>query len=458
LKAIAVHGTKGLRLANSAIFLDLATQAKNLVESDPRNKLLSRSGVTPGLDDQNEFWLGISVTDVPNGVDPRANPPKTQAIPQKFSHKRAGCYGCPVQCMEHYLEDEVTKGVISCELYSVFVQQVRCHDSAASLQSAILCQKYGLDAVSTGGMITWLMHLYEQGIITDKDTDGIPMEWGNGQSMIKIIEKIAHREGIGDILAEGIVKASAEIGRGSEAYVYEVKNMIVFDHLHPGWSPYVKAACLAAAVGPRGDNIRSLSSWSAVSRHSSLRDGIEEVAGRKVDSEPDSYEGKPELVIAAEDLITIADMLSVCKWQVGIYTPRLLAQLFSAGSGIPTSLEDLFNYAKRIRTMERAYEACEGHMSDQDTLPKSFFNNPIKRGIWKGGVLEPDRFEEMKRRYYTLRGWDPDTGIPTEETLRTMGLAYVAEDLKAHGKSQREILRNGSAGSEVSHGGSRNCN
>jgi aldehyde:ferredoxin oxidoreductase len=439
LKAIAVRGTKGIGLADAATFLALVQRARCQVQNDPVCSSLTKHGVTPALDDQSEAWLAFAETIVPEGMDPRTHVPKTQDVVRKFAHKRAGCFGCPVQCMEHYMTDESKSGVISCELYSVFVHFVRCSDAAASLESAIRCQKYGLDAISTGGLITWLMRLYEKGIITEQDTDGIPMTWGSPRAIIGMIEKIAHRQGIGNVLADGIVAAAGRLGRGSEAFAYQVKGLQMLEHSDPGWTPYVKGACLSAAVGPRGDNIRSLSSWSAISPHSSLKQGIREITHEGVrnesplDSEPQSYEGKAELVVAAEDLVTVADMLGTCKWLVGVYTAPCLAELFSAGSGAQVTPEDLIGYAKRVRTMERAYEALEGLTSDMDTLPESFFNKPIQRGVWRGGVLEPQRFEEMKRSFYSLRGWDPATGVPTEETLRRMGLNEIAEDLKAHG-------------------------
>jgi len=434
LKAIAVRGTKALRLADPERFLALSAKLKSLVQNDPANAIKAQHGVTPTYDVRDELFMGFGITLVPEGADPRTDVPKTQAIPQRFAHKRAGCYGCPVQCMEHYVADESKTGVISCEFYSVFVHFVRCFDSAASLESAIRCQRYGLDAISTGGLITWLMRLYENGIITEDDTDGIPMKWGSPQAIIGMVEKIARREGIGDVLAEGIVKAAAEIGRGSEAYAYHVKGLLMHEHTNPGWSPYLKGACLGIAVGPRCDSLRSFNSYTAVSPHSTIRKGIRESFGIGEDDDPQSYEGKPELVVAAEDLNTIRDLLSMCKWLTNVITPPHLAGLFSAGSGIEITVDDLLSFAKRLRTTERAYEASEGMTSEHDTLPKSFFNNPIKSGVWKGAVLEPEPFEKMKRRYYSLRGWDPNTGIPTEQTLKRMGLEDVAEHLKVYGK------------------------
>jgi aldehyde:ferredoxin oxidoreductase len=434
LKAIVVRGTKVLSLSDPERFLALSRTLEHLLASDPGSVRKSRYGVTPSYDVQDELFLGTAITLVPEGADPRTNVPKTQAIPQRFAHKRAGCFGCPVQCMEHYVVDESKTGVISCEFYSVFVSFVRCFDPATSLEGAIRCQKYGLDAISTGGLITWLMTLYEKGIITEEDTDGIPMKWGSPQAIIGMVEKIARRQGIGGILAEGIVKAAAEIGRGSEAYAYHVKGLQVQENTHPGWSPHVKGACLGIAVGPRCDNLRSLNVYSALSPFSPALKGIREIAGIGEEYDPESYEGKPEHVVAAEDFNAVADLLGTCKWLTGIFTPSHLADLFSAGSGIQTTLEDILHYAKRMRTMERAYEASEGMTSMLDTLPKSFFNNPIKSGVWKGAVLEPEPFEEMKRRYYALRGWDPHTGIPTEETLKRLGLEDVARKLEARGK------------------------
>jgi aldehyde:ferredoxin oxidoreductase len=115
-------------------------------------------------------------------------------------------------------------------------------------------------------------------------------------------------------------------------------------------------------------------------------------------------------------------------------TPEYQAKLFSAGSGIETSVEDLFEFANKVRTMERAYEAGEGLTREQVTLPRKFFDNPIREGDLKGAVLEPDKFEEMKDHYYALRDWDVATGIPTEATLGRFGLDDVAEDLKKRGR------------------------
>jgi aldehyde:ferredoxin oxidoreductase len=251
-----------------------------------------------------------------------------------------------------------------------------------------------------------------------------------------MIEKITHREGVGDVLAEGILQAAEVFGRDTLGYANQSKGLPMVEIQNPEWTPYLKGGALAIAVGPRGDNMRSLPSEYALGHVEGVIEAASEVSGFE-QKDPDTYEGKPELVASMEEIILLNDMLSTCKfiggWALTVLTPKRLATFFSAGSGNETSVEDLFNYARKIRTMERAYEVGEGLTSGQETLPDRFFNNPIKKGPWKGAVLEPDKFEAMKVEYYLLRGWDPKTAAPTEETLVEMGLADVAADLKSKG-------------------------
>ena len=148
----------------------------------------------------------------------------------------------------------------------------------------------------------------------------------------------------------------------------------------------------------------------------------------------ETYEDKAGIVAYYEDAVLISDMLSTCKWMnrwsYGAWPPELLAKLFSAGSGVEPSVDDLFDFAGKIRTLERAYEAGEGLRREHDSLPKKAF----KMANEEGHLLDSDKFEEMKSEYYVLRGWDPDTGVPSEETLRKLGLDNLAVALNPKGK------------------------
>ena len=206
LKAVAVRGTKGLKLADPKRFLAIAEELKQSIKLNPGCQEMAQYGVSRSQDHMSGYtW------------DPaKGEMPRQHAIFEKFKPKRAGCLGCPVQCMDHYQVEGVGSGVISCEFYNEFTGIVGCNDPAVSLECALMSQKYGIDCVSSGKIIRWLMQLYEEGIISAEDTDGISMKWGSREAIRGMLKKMTYREGIGDVLADGILAAAKHIGRGSE--------------------------------------------------------------------------------------------------------------------------------------------------------------------------------------------------------------------------------------------------
>jgi len=168
------------------------------------------------------------------------------------------------------------------------------------------------------------------------------------------------------------------------------------------------------------------------------RQRLKQVAGTEKGLEHEEYIGKPELVVYSEDIIIIADCLSACKnctSHLGYpFAEEYQAALFSAGTGIETSVDMLFQFAKRVKNLERTFCVRDGLTREMDSLSKEFMDRPVEEGEYKGSVLKSEEFEKMKDRYYTLRGWDIATGIPTRETLAQTGLGYVARDLGKLGK------------------------
>jgi len=234
-----------------------------------------------------------------------------------------------------------------------------------------------------------------------------------------------------------MLATARHIGQGAENYAHNVKGMPMVETQAPGWLPNQKGASLAAAVGARGDTMRSL---GTTTEHAFDPERVKEVIGNEKAADRKVIEGKPELVVFMEDIVTMCDMLSTCKYTslwtnlFNPLTPEIQARLFTAGSDQETSAEDLFEAAKKIRTLERAYEAGEGVTRAMDTLTERFLDHPIKHGVFAGDELKTEELEEMKIRYYALREWDVDTGVPGEETLVELGLDDIAARLKEHGR------------------------
>ena len=443
LKAIAVRGTKGLKLAKAEEYLGIAEHLSKVLRANPGCQEMANYGVSRIQDWMNKV------------MDSQSTEKKLSqhAIFKKFKPKRAGCLGCPIMCMDHYQVEGIGSGVISCHFYASFVNIVRCSDPAVSLECALVSQRYGVDCVSAGEIISWLMQLYEKGIIRAKDTDGIAMEWGSREAIFGMLKKMTYREGIGDILAEGILAAAKKIGRGSVEYANHVKGVPMAEGWRPETLPRFKGMALAHAVGPRGDVMTArpgaieveievvpmqFDSHTAEKVIGVYQNRAKAISGTEKAAMRQEYEGKPALVKYFEDITMLCDSLSTCKyvspWNALPFNPKYQAALFSAGSGVETSEETLFGYAQKLRMLERAYDVREGLTRDRDSLPRQFMDRPIEEGKFKGEVLETGKFEEMKSQYYALRGWDAASGVPGKEKLEELGLADVAKDLEKRGK------------------------
>jgi aldehyde:ferredoxin oxidoreductase len=289
----------------------------------------------------------------------------------------------------------------------------------------LLCDKLGLDTISTGGVLAFATECYERKVITKENTDGLELKWGDYNTFIELIKMVAERRGIGDVLAEGTKKASEIIGRGSEKYAMHVKGLEL-----PAYDPRGSTGfALAYATSERG--ACHLRAWTL----------DEELAG-EVDRL--GYEGKAALVIAKQNNKTVVDSLGIC-WQMG-FLP-VFSQLLSAATGFevrivnsnvyPWVLEDLaikvdgkfIKVGERIWNLIRVFNVREGFKREDDTLPLRFFEDPLPSGPLKGRKLDKERFNKMLSDYYAIRGWD-ENGVPTYEKLAELGLDDLIKDLK----------------------------
>ena len=427
LKAIAVRGTKEISIADPGRYLAIALELEQQLMRHPTLRMWSGPGMSLY---QDKMYEG----DYPalagkGGVH-------QHDLFLKYQPNKEGCFGCPIACLDIYPLEAKGGGGINCSFYASPLYLVGNTNPDVVLECGVLAVRYGIDIVGTMRIKAWLMELYEKGIITAEDTDGIPMEWGNQEAMVGMLRKIAHREGFGDVLADGMLPAAAKIGRGAIEYANHMKGLPMYEPFTPDTAIPAKGTALAMAVSSRGDTMRARTAvfveelelmkliadekTAAEDRKARLQK-VKEIAGTEKAASPEEYEGKPEITIYIEDIIIIADCLSICK-HLGVFNffpfdEKTQAALFSAGTGIETSVDKLFEFAKRVRNLERAFCAREGMTRDHDSLPKRFMDRPLEQEPHKGWVLKSSEFEIMKSKYYALRGlgcchWDSNSGNP----------------------------------------------
>jgi aldehyde:ferredoxin oxidoreductase len=263
------------------------------------------------------------------------------------------------------------------------------------------------------------------------------LSWGNPETVLLIIDKIAKREGIGNILAEGTKKAARIIGRDSEKYAMEVKGLELI-----GGDPRGQIAfALGYATSNRGaDHLYALPvfEYFATPDIAKKMFGSEEAANRL------GVKGKGRLVRWQEDLMAVIDSINVCKLAYASFASSTnkilslgfgrLARLYSLGTGFAMDKNTIIEIGERIVNLERAFNAREGLTRKDDVLPSRFVNEPLTEGSSAGNVV---KLETMLTEYYADRGWDVKTGLPTKPKLEELGLINVAEELERLGRTKK---------------------
>jgi len=455
VKALVVRGTKGIAVADPEAFLEACKAAHDQVKGADYYEEVHTIGVTnaeyayvlSGIEAGGDGHEGLD-------FDPEG---KTDynAFWNKHGYKRTGCMGCPVHCMENYNVPGVGATVISCELYTQLTWEVQNADMLLWYALIRQCQEMGIDNTSMALTIQWLMELHALGIIDANLTDGIAMEWGSKEAITAIMDRTIANEGFGAVLARGM-KATAEYfdarvpeerrgGRSTYWYAMQVNNNPMY-----GINPRLTSMSLSYAIGRRSDCIQDLDmhqfdsvtapvypGWSEEDRAHAVeheRELAYELTGKERAGDPDTTEGKADIVHDMGIQTGIADMAGSCKWHTKwlfLYLmPEHYADALSAGLGRTVTPEDVEQASLRVRNVERAIEVKMGRRRENDTIPEKEFSKPVSRGHMKGkhGLSRED-LERMKDEYYTLRGWDLRTGVPRHQTLVDCGLKDIADDL-----------------------------
>jgi aldehyde:ferredoxin oxidoreductase len=453
LKAVAVRGTKGLKVADSEAFMELWRQFWEYYTADKGHYVLRAisegTGVGPSID--NYRHRGMAVW---GNFDSFVIPPlkKEELVADfgKYLVGGMGCAFCPAQCHQMYDVDGV-RGGLTCDCYMGFKWLVKNKDLKVWWRLNQLCQRYGMEVLSTAGITAWLMDLYENGIITAADTDGVPMEWGSEEACRTVIEKMARREGFGELLIEGIVPAAHRIGRNSIQRAVQFRNQIPF----PGFAPIGGTVGLQLMGGtsevwihPTAADIHSFYAWMApelgVSEQEAenvineqASDFAEKTTGYRDSWKEDNYEHIADYSVVNETAIAACDISGHCDWLSdrcphlgGWWSPEEVAQAISATTGMDCTTEMLVDAHKRRRLLELAYhQLCIRAFGEQEEIPLKLAV-PRPDGYFKGASIDFQKVPLAMNRYCELMGVDPTTKLPLRSELERLGMTDVADTLE----------------------------
>jgi aldehyde:ferredoxin oxidoreductase len=429
LKAVAVRGTSRLEAADPDKVRKIA---HNLV---PLAKDISWLKV--GTGDGVRFMPGVGNLPIRNFRDGEFPADKIDAgnWMKELGIGMRGCYACAVRC----------KKVVQCDApysvdpayggpeYESIASLGSCcgvDDPVAMVKAAELCNAYAMDTISTGVTIALAMECFENGLLNLEDTDGIDLRFGNGAGLVQIVEKIARREGIGDLLAEGTGRVAERIGGGAQRYAMHVKNQSF-----PAHEPrFRRALALGYAVSPTGpDHIYGFQDDSAASAGS---DGF--ILNARLRSmgvlEPMMLDSLgPEKVRASvyHSMTTGAlNCMPFCLFVV-LGTGMSLdqqAEMVRAATGWDVNVFELLKVGERAHTLAQLFNVREGFTPDDDHLPERSYGPTIGGPLSKGGI-DPDALRQAVRMYYGMMGWNRDTGAPLPEKLHELDVSWALDYL-----------------------------
>lgn len=336
-----------------------------------------------------------------------------------------GCFACPIRCkrmvkgIEPYVTDP-NYGGPEYETIAAFGSLCGVNDISAVALANQLCNAYGLDTISTGCVIAFAMECYENEVLTKGETNGLELSFGNIDAMVELVEMIAKREGLGDVLAEGVKRASKKIGKGAERYALHVKGKEI-----PLHDPRGKTGlALQYALSPSGaDHLQAY-------HDPSFEKSVKKIEPFGILETVDRLSLGPEKVRLFKYLHlwwSLLDCVCACKFvfaphSVGVFKINHLVEILSAVTGWETSLLDLMMASERSLNLARIFNLREGFTSADDWLPERFFE-PLKSGPREGAKISKDDLKKAIELFYEMMSWDGKTGTPKLAKLHELDLS-----------------------------------
>jgi aldehyde:ferredoxin oxidoreductase len=432
LKAVAVRGHQKVKTADPAAITRLARLAPKRVQDIPDMKGLQDFGTASVLNYQN-ISGGLPTRNYTSGTYENAEDLSGEQMADTILQHNDTCYACVVRC-KRVVETEYKNNHIDplyggpeYETLSTMGSYCGVGDMNAVSLANQICDQYGLDTIACGATIAFAMDCFEHGYLTLKDTGGVDLRFGSADAMLAMVEKIAQREGLGDLLANGSAYAAGKIGHGAEDLVVAVKN-----HELPAHMPQVKRSlALIYAVNPFGADHQSHEhdpSYTPdtadynIQRMSEIG-LVNPMSDRLLDRE------KVKMALYTEWNYSFMDTADLCQFVYGpawqVFGPKEEAELMRATTGWDWTVEDVQKVGERRLNMLRAFNAREGVGRERDVLPKRIYDEPLKGGASDGVAVTRKEVSDALDIYYEMCGWDVPTGKPTRAKLEQLGLGWM---------------------------------
>lgn len=433
LKAVAVRGRGRPEIADPARLRELARWGReNFEESGVYGMHLN--GTANGVKGLQETGA-LPTRNWSSGVFEGWESIWGQTMTDTILKERDTCYGCLIRCKrvvevgDGKFTAEPRYGGPEYETVATMGSYCGVDDLAAISMANEICNKHGMDTISCGATVAFAMDCFEHGILTREDTGGLDLRFGNADAMVEMVQMIAERRGLGDLLAEGSYRAAQEIGRGAEDLVVACKGQE-----YPAHVPQAKRSlALIYAVNPFGADHMS-HEHDPNYKPTTAADTLAKLSQLGLIDPQDPWnlsDEKVRFALRTEYFYSALDCLGTCQFAWGptwqLYGPDQLVEAVRAITGWETSLYELLLVGRRRLNMLRAFNAREGLRKANDALPKKSFM-ALKGGATDGVRVTEEEFERAREVYYRMAGWD-DEGVPAEGTLQEIGLDWVAQRL-----------------------------
>jgi aldehyde:ferredoxin oxidoreductase len=416
LKAIAVRGTRDIVPAKPDEFMDMVQEFHERMKG-PATQKYRTLGTPENVLVHNALYC-MPTRNYTNAHFEEADKVSGEVLNEKFVAKIIGCNSCAMRCEHEVVVPEGPyKGTMTrMEYETLWAMGPYCGIGRLDtiIKGMELADYYGMDAISAGVIVGFAMDCYENGILTKKDLGGIEANFGSSEALIQLLELMGKREGIGDVLADGVRAAAKKIGKGADKLAQHIKGLEV-----TGYDlRCLKTAALGFAVSFRGADHNRHGAYAF-----DVKGKVDRLKAEK---------GRGKMVRDMEDTYAVIDSLIICKFSRGTYYKGLadMAKLYNLVTGIEMSGEEMKRCGERINTVARLINIREGLGRKDDTLPWKVMHLPIPdEGPVQGAVVTQEELDLLLDDYYTSRGWTLE-GVPTVAKLKELGMEGLASLVK----------------------------